>query len=99
MQVFVTISNIGMMVNACVNVKNWLIKLYVVRDIFGILVIVNVNVINHLILENIQTMKIVNVEKKVSDKLVEERSKNIEKVKIAEEKNKCHSCILYIVLF
>ena len=44
-------------------------------------------------------MKIVNVEKKVSDKLVEERSKNIEKVKIAEEKNKCHSCILYIVLF
>ena len=36
---------------------------------------------------------------KVSDKLDEERSENIEKVKIAEEKNKCNSCILYIVLF
>ena len=36
---------------------------------------------------------------KVSDKLDEERSENIEKLKIAEEKNKCNSCILYIVLF
>ena len=33
--------------------KELLIKAYVVRDIFGILVIVNANVINHVILKNI----------------------------------------------
>ena len=50
MQVFVTINNVGMIINAVVNVKNWLIKVYVIRNIVGILVIVNVNVINHVIL-------------------------------------------------
>ena len=46
MQVFVIINNVGIMINADVNVKNWLIK-----DFFGILAIVNV--INHMMLENI----------------------------------------------
>ena len=36
---------------------------YVIKDLFGILVIVNVNVIKIVILVNIQTMKIVNAEK------------------------------------
>ena len=53
MQVFVTISNVGMMINADVNVKNRLTKEYVIKDLFGILIIVNVNVINHAMLENI----------------------------------------------
>ena len=37
--------------------------------------------------------------KKMADKLVKECTENIEEVKIAEHKNKCNSCILYIVLF
>ena len=51
--VFVIISNIGMMINAGVNAKNWLIKAYAVKDLFGILVIVSANVINPVILVGI----------------------------------------------
>ena len=36
------------------------------KDLFGILVNVNLNVINHVILDNIQVMKIANVEKKTN---------------------------------
>ena len=43
MQVFVTISNAGMKINVGVNAKNWLIKMYVIKDLFGIQVIANVN--------------------------------------------------------
>ena len=39
--------------NARVNVKHLLIKTVVIKDLFGILVIVNVNVINNVMLENI----------------------------------------------
>ena len=38
---------------ADVNVKNWLTKDYVTKDLFGILVIVNVYVINHVMLGNV----------------------------------------------
>ena len=41
------------MINVDVNVKNSLIKIHVIKDLFGILAIVNVNVINHVMLENI----------------------------------------------
>ena len=47
------INNAGMKINADVNVKNLLIKVYVVKNLFGILVITNVNVINHAILVGI----------------------------------------------
>ena len=63
MQVFVTINKGGMKVNADVKAKNLLIKVYAVKDLFGIQVIVNVNAINHVMLESIQIMKIVSVEK------------------------------------
>ena len=63
MQAFVTLSKDGIMINAGVNVKNYLIKMYARKDLFGILVSVRVNVINHVILENIQTMKVASVEK------------------------------------
>ena len=53
MQVFVIINKDGMKTNADVNVKNSLTKEGVIKDLFGILVIVSVNVISHLILENI----------------------------------------------
>ena len=63
MQLFAIINNDGIKINGDVNVKNQLIKEYVIKDLFGILVIVNVNVIKIVILVNIQTMKIVNAEK------------------------------------
>ena len=47
-------------------------------------------------------MKIVNVEKRLIDKLIEECNENIEKdslIKINSAKCKSNSCILYIVLF
>ena len=66
------------------------------RDLFGTLVIVNVNdkscdVGEYLDYENCKCRK------KLVDKLTEECTENIDEVKIAE--HKCSSCILYIVLF
>ena len=66
MQVFVIIDKVGIMKNADMNVKNQLTKKYKIKDLFGILVTVIANVINPVMLENIQTMKIVNVEKNQS---------------------------------
>ena len=63
MQVFETITKGGIMVNADVNARNWFTKEYVIQDLFGIQVIVNVNVINQVMLENIYIMEIVSVEK------------------------------------
>ena len=57
MQAFVIIDNVGMMISAGVNAKNQLMKVYAAKDLFGILVMVSVNVINYVMLVNIQTMK------------------------------------------
>ena len=62
MQSLVIINNFGMMINACVNEKNKLTMVYVIRNLFGILVIVNVNTINHVILVSIYTIKIKSAE-------------------------------------
>ena len=71
-----------------------------IEDIFGILVFVSVNLINHVILVNILIKKNCKYREKLVDKLVEECTENIEEVKIiSENKNKCSSCIFYIVLF
>ena len=48
-----------MMANAGVNANSSLMMLYVIKDLFGIIVIVGVNVINHVLLQNNQTMKTV----------------------------------------
>ena len=53
MQFFVIINNVGIKINANASVKNKFIKVYVIKILFGILVIVNVNVINHVILVSI----------------------------------------------
>ena len=53
MKVFVTVNNIGIKINADVNVKNSLMMEDAIKDLFGILVIVNVNVINYVMLESI----------------------------------------------
>ena len=50
---FVIINNVQMMINAGVNTRNRLIKVYAIKDLFGILVIVSVNVINPVILVSI----------------------------------------------
>ena len=63
MQVFVTIKSVGMMINIDANLKNWLIRVYVIDDIFRILVILCVNVINHVVLESIWIKRIVNAGK------------------------------------
>ena len=64
MQVFVIVNNVAMMINEDVNAENSLTKEYVIRDLFGIQVIVSVNVINHVMLENIEIMKTVSAGKK-----------------------------------
>ena len=63
MQMFVIINNVGMKINACLNAKNWLIKMYVIKDLFRILAIGSASVINHVILVSIYIMKNVSVER------------------------------------
>ena len=63
MQMLVIINNVGMMINVDANVKNWLIKVYAIKDMLGILVVVSVNAINHVMLASIWIMKTVSVEK------------------------------------
>ena len=63
MQLFVIINNVGTKINVDKNVKNQLVKEYVIKDLFGILVIVSVTVIKRVMLVYIQIMNIVNVEK------------------------------------
>ena len=55
--VFVIINNVGIMINALVNAKNWLIKAYAIKDLFAIVVILSANVTNSVILVNISTKK------------------------------------------
>ena len=61
--VFVIINNVAMMINAGVNTKDSLIKACAIKDLFGILVIVSVNVINPVILVSTYTIKIVSAKK------------------------------------
>ena len=53
MQVLVTIKKGEIMINAEMNAKNGLVKEYVIKNLFVTLVIANVNMINHVMLENI----------------------------------------------
>ena len=61
--VFVIINNVGIMINALVNAKNWLTKAYTIKDLFAIVVILSANVTNSVILVNIST-KIIGSAKK-----------------------------------
>ena len=72
-----------------------------IKDLFGIVVIVSVNVINHVILVNMY----VNCKrrKKVVDKLIEKCTENIDKVKIAgtallERENECYVLTQFVLL-
>ena len=46
-------NNVGIMINAGGNAKNWFIKVYAIKDLFEIVVILSVNAINHVILVSI----------------------------------------------
>ena len=63
MQLFVIINSVGMKINVDVNLKNLLIKGYVIKDLFEIPVVVSVDVIKLVMSVNIWTIKIVNAEK------------------------------------
>ena len=101
-QVFVVTNNIGMKIN--VNVRNQLTRVDAIKDLFGILVIINVSVINRVMLEYIETMKILNAEKKLLDELIEEYSESINEneiisVNLNDYGSVCGSCTVCIVLF
>ena len=93
MQVFVIITNAGMMINVDANVKNWLIKVYAIKDMLGIVVIVSVNdkwcdFGEYLDYENCKCRK------RLVDQLVEECNENIDESKLSEialfkHKNEC----------
>ena len=83
-----------------------MIKECVIKGLFGILVIVSVNVIKLVMLVNIYTMKIVSAEKKLVDELVDECTETVEEVKLAkitlaknENSYECSSFTLYTGLF
>ena len=50
---FVIINNVAMMINVDGDIKNQLIKEIVRKNLFGILLIVNMNVKNYVILDSI----------------------------------------------
>ena len=77
MQVFVIINNVGIMRNADVNVKNWLTKVYVIKDLFGILATVNVSDKSCDAGEYLD-YKSCKCRKRLIDKLVWECSENID---------------------
>ena len=52
-KMLVIINNFEIKINADVNVKNKLIREYVIKDLFGSLVVVGVNVIKCMMLVNI----------------------------------------------
>ena len=52
-KMLVIINNVEIKINADVNVKNKLIREYVIKDLFGSLVVVGVNVIKCMMLVNI----------------------------------------------
>ena len=75
--------------------------MYVIEDIFRILVIASVDAINHVMLVSIW-IKNCKCRKKLVDKLVEECNEILEEttlVKINSTKCNHNSCISYIVLF
>ena len=100
MRLFVIINKAGIMINVDANVNNWLIKVFVIKDMLGIL-IVNANVINDVMLVKYLDYENCKCRKKIVDKLVDKCTETVEEVKLAENENsyKCSSCTVYTVLF
>ena len=100
MRLFVIINKAGIMINVDANVNNWLIKVFAIKDMLGIL-IVNANVINDVMLVKYLDYENCKCRKKIVDKLVDKCTETVEEVKLAENENsyKCSSCTVYTVLF
>ena len=104
MQVFVTINNVGTMINAYVNVKNWMTKEYVIREF--IWNPSNCECVCDKSCDVGEYVDYVNCKcrKRLVDKLIEECTQNVEEAKITginsfEYKDKCKSsCTIYVVL-
>ena len=62
-KLFVIVNKDGININVGVNVKKYLMKVYAIKDMFGIQVIASVNMINLIILVNIQIIQSVSVDK------------------------------------
>ena len=107
MQLFGIINNVGIAINADMNVKNWFIEVIIIKDLFGIQVNLNVNVIIMGCWRIFRPWKF-QFRKKLVNKLVEECTGNIDDIKLAkitlaEHENKYEnmckcSCRLYTVL-
>ena len=76
------------------------------NDLFGFLVIVSKNVINHAQVGEYLDYENCKCKKKLVDELVDECTEAVEEVKLAkttlaenEHKHECSSCTLYIVIF
>ena len=74
------------------------------KDLFGILVVVNVYVVSRAMLENILDYENCNCRKKLFDKLVKECSESIDEhelisVTLNDYERVCWSCTVYITLF
>ena len=103
MKVFVIVNNIVIIKNADVNVKKSLTKWYVIKGLFRVLIIEDVNLINCKFVN----LYVINCKfrKKLVDKLVEECSENTDGNKIIHNgslidyENVCNSGTMYIVLF
>ena len=100
-QFFVTTNSVKIKASVYMNAKSYLTEECVIRDLFGILVIVNVSAINYVMLESIQIIKILNAENKLVGKLVEGYSKAINENEMIynDSENVCNSCTVYMVLF
>ena len=90
------------MTNANMSVMNWLTRVYVIKNLFGTLAILNVNVINHDVGEYLHYENC-KCRKRLVDKLVEECSENIDEndlisVTLNNYKNVCWSCIVQLKL-
>ena len=53
MQLFVIINNVELKINIDANVRNSFRKVYAIKDMLGMLVIANANVLSHVILVSI----------------------------------------------
>ena len=80
-------------------------KVYAIKDLFGILVIVNANVIKIVIFGEYLDHENCECRKTLADKLIEECAETTDETKLAnitfiqnENNYECGSCIVYIVL-
>ena len=96
MRLFVIINKAGIMINVDANVNNWLIKVFAIKDMLGIL-IVNANVINDVMLVKYLDYENCKCRKNLVDKLVDECNETVDEIKIV--KVKINAILAYCTLY